>query len=141
MSLLKFMNLRSNWKYSVEASPQQCASAFITAFSGRGGLFAKADWSVSRAGTGAVAVYNGRRGLGALTGAGEGRQGAEMQSAIGSQVKFEIDGSRDGRTLCSMRVGSRGSTLGFTSDARFFRPYLRAVDSELRRLDPSVEAS
>lgn len=138
---LKFMNLRSGWKYRVKASPEQCVTAFMTAFSGRGGLIAKANWSLSRSGRGAVAVYQGRAGIGAITGAGTGRQGAEMQSAIGSEVKFEIEGSHDGRTACAMRVGARGSTMGFTSDARFFRPYLRAADKELQRLDPSLETS
>jgi hypothetical protein len=136
---LKFMNLRSGWKYHVKASPDQCVTAFMTAFSGRGGLIAKANWSLSRSGGGALAVYQGRAGIGALTGAGNGRQGAEMQSAIGSEVRFEIEGSHDGRTICVMRVGSSGSTMGFTSDARFFRPYLRAVDTELHRLDSSLE--
>ena len=64
-----------------------------------------------------------------------------MQSAIGSEVKFEIEGSHGGRTVCVMRVESHGSTMGFTSDARFFRPYLRAVDTELRRIDPSLETN
>jgi hypothetical protein len=138
---LKFMNLRSSWKYRVEASPEQCVTAFINAFSGRGGFLVKANWSVSRSGSGAVAVYNGRAGIGAIAGGGNGRSAAEMESAIGSEVRLEAEGSQDGRTTCSMRVGVRGTTMGFTSDARFFRPYLRAVDAEFQRLDPSVEMS
>ena len=136
---LKFYNLRSNWTYRVDSSPDQCATAFMDAFAGRGGLIAKGNWSVSRAGSGAVAIYQGRAGIGAITGGGTGRQAAEMESAIGTKVKFEVEGSTKGRVACAMRVEARGSTMGFTSDARFFRPYLRAVEKNLRCLDPSLE--
>jgi hypothetical protein len=136
---LKFMNLRSRWKYKIQASPDQCSRAFIEAFSGSGGLIVKANWSVSRSGSGAVAVYQGRAGIGAIGGLLNGRSAAEGDSAVGSEVHFEIEGAEEGRTSCVMRVGSRGSVMGFTADARFFRPYLRAVEVELTRLDPSIE--
>lgn len=135
---LKFFNLRSRWTYDVNGSPDQCATAFFDAFTGRGGLLAKGNWSVSRSSSGAVAVYQGRAGIGAISGGGAGRQAGEMESAIGTKVKFEVEGSTPGRTMCAMRIEARGSTMGFTSDARFFRPYLRAVEKNLRHLDPSL---
>jgi hypothetical protein len=138
---LKFMNLRSRWKYKVQAPPDKCLRAFIDGFSGSGGLIVKANWSVSQSSSGAVAVYQGRAGLGAVGGLLNSRSAAEGDSALGSEVHFEIERAEGGRTSCVMRVGSRGSMMGFTADARFFRPYLRAVEDELCRLDPSVEMS
>ena len=135
---LKFYNLRSRWRYDVGATPDQCAAAFVDAFTGRGGIIAKGNWSVSRSGRGAVATYRGRAGLGAVT-AGGGRQAKEMHSAIGTKVKFEVDPQVSGRTPCLMRLESGGSSFGFTSDARFFRPYLNRVDKNLRRLDALLE--
>jgi hypothetical protein len=137
---LKFYNLRSSWRYELNARPEECVDAFLEAFSGRGGLLAKGNWSVSRNGAGALATYQGRAGIGAIAGAGSGRQAAEMESAIGSVVKFEVKVAAEHRASCTMRIEARGSTMGFTSDARFIRPYLRAVEKNLRRIDPSLEA-
>jgi hypothetical protein len=139
MTPLKFYNLRSRWKYGVGATPDQCAAAFVDAFTGRGGIIAKGNWSVSRSGRGAVAIYQGRAGLGAIAGGGNGRQAKEMHSATGTKVKFEVEPADSRRTRCLMRLESRGSTFGFTSDARFFRPYLRRVEKNLRCLDASLE--
>jgi hypothetical protein len=139
MTPLKFYNLRSTWKYGVGGTPEQCAEAFVDAFTSRGGIIAKGNWSVSRSGRGAVATYQGRAGLGAITGEGNGRQAKEMHSARGTKVKFEVEPGDPSRTRCRMRLESRGSTFGFTSDARFFRPYLRRVEKNLRRLDASLE--
>jgi hypothetical protein len=68
----------------------------------------------------------------------------EADTALGSEVNFEIDGSVDGRTLCTMWLSSSGRAgvgglLGATSDARFIRPYMRAVETQLRQVDASLQ--
>lgn len=133
---------RRTWCYEIRASPTRCIDAFVRAFSGTGGLVVKAHWDVNRTSKGAVAVYKGRKGLGAL--GGLTRTGAlEQDSALGSEVQFEIDESSDERTVCSMWLGLSGRAgiagmLGVTSDARFIRPYMQGVRKEMLALDPST---
>lgn len=59
---------RRRWTYEVSASPSECIKAFTSAFSGRGGLMAKARWNVQTTSNGASATYEGRKGLGAVGG-------------------------------------------------------------------------
>ena len=135
---------RRTWRYDVSASPKQCVDAFARAFSGSGGLVLKASWSVSRKGNGAVAVYKGRKGLGALGGALSRTAALEQDTALGSEVSFEIETAGDGRTVCSMWLESSGRAgiagiFGATSDARFIRPYMQAVEKEMLALDPAAQ--
>jgi hypothetical protein len=130
---------RKTWRYRVAATSEDCVSGFITAFSGSGGLVLKAKWSVTRSPNGAVAVYEGRKGLAVLGTAFSETAQSEEQSAVGSEVRFEIEGTDNGRTICAMWLASRASRIGFTMDGRFFRPYMRAVEDELRRVDPSLQ--
>jgi hypothetical protein len=137
---------RRTWRYVVQAPPSQCVEAFSAAFTGRAGLIVKADWRVSRTRKGAVAVYEGRRGLGALGGVLSRTQALEQDSAVGSEVTFEVEESRGGHVVCSMWLSSSGRAgigglLGVTSDARFIRPYMRAVVDQLRRIDPNVKVA
>lgn len=140
--LMGLLDHRRMWRYRVKASPQQCTDAFGRAFSGRAGL-ANAKWDVRRSGRGAVAVYTGRKGLGALGGILSGTQALEQDTAVGSKVEFRIEESTHGQTTCCMgltfsgRAGI-GGLMGTTSDARFIRPYMQAVEKELRGLDSGL---
>lgn len=63
---------------------------------------------------------------------------------MGSTVTFEIEESRAGQTVCAMWLSYSGRAgvagiLGVTSDARFMRPYMRAVGKQLREIDPNVK--
>jgi hypothetical protein len=130
---------RKTWHYRVAASGEDCVRAFAAAFSGGGGVLLRAKWEVRTQPSGAVAMYRGRRGvIGAATALSQ-MASAEQQGADGSQVKFEVVGPDDDHMICAMWLASYGSRLGFTNDARFFRPYMRAVEDQLRRLDPSVQ--
>jgi hypothetical protein len=130
---------RRTWRYRVAATPEDCVSGFIAAFSGSGGLVIKAKWSVTPAPNGAVAVYEGRKGLAVVGTAFSETAQSEEQSAVGSEVRFEIEGDDNGHTICAMWLASRASRIGFTMDGRFFRPYMRAVEDQLRRVDPSMQ--
>lgn len=44
----------------------------------------------------------------------------------------------DGYTTCAMWLASRATRLGFTSDARFFKSYLRALEAQPRLEDPDL---
>jgi hypothetical protein len=130
---------RKTWRYKIAASPEQCVRGFVEAFSGKGGHVVKAKWSISRTPKGAVAVYQGRRGFATFATAFSETAQAEEQGAIGSEVKFEIEEQGNGSTICSMWLASRATRLGFTNDGRFFRPYMRAVEAQLRQVDPSLQ--
>lgn len=135
---------RRTWRYVVRAAPNQCIDAFFAAFSSSGGLIMKAEWKLSRTRGGATAVYKGRRGIGAMAGMLSKTTAIEQESAIGSTVTFEIEESRGGQVGCAMWLSSSGRAgvaglLGFTSDARFIRPYMRAVEDRLRQIDPDLQ--
>jgi len=130
---------RKKWHYRVAASPSQCADAFTKAFSAGGGLFFRAKWSVESTPDGAVAIYQGRKGLAAAATLLSDMAAAEQDGAIGSEIKFEIVGQDGDHTMCAMWLAVRASRIGFTNDGRFFRPYMRSVESELHRIDPSVQ--
>ncbi|HEX7245802.1 MAG TPA: hypothetical protein VF245_09580 [Solirubrobacterales bacterium] len=137
------MDHRRTWRYAVKGTPNQCVDAFFAAFSGSGGLIAKADWQFSRRRNGAAAVYKGRKGLGALGGVLSKTSALEQSSAVGSTVNFEIEESKGEHVVCAMWLGSSGRAgvaglLGVTSDARFIRPYMRAVEDRLRSVDPHL---
>jgi hypothetical protein len=134
---------RRDWHYEVSAPPADCIRAFTAAFKGKGGLVVKASWSVRTTAQSATATYEGRKGLGAVGAALNKTSGQEADTAIGSQVAFIIQGSDGGRTRCSMSLASSGRSgiaglLGATSDARFIRPYMQAVGTELLKLDPNA---
>jgi hypothetical protein len=137
---------RRTWRYVVQASPNQCTGAFAAAFSGSGGLIMKADWRVSSTRNGAVAVYKGRKGLGAIGEVLSRTSAHEQDTAVGSTVTFEIEETRVGQTVCAMWLSYSGRAgvaglLGVTSDARFMRPYMRAVEDHLRKIDPNLKVA
>ena len=134
---------RRTWRYEVDATSSKCIDAFVRAFSGSGGLLAKTNWDVKQTGSGATAVYEGRKGLGALAGAMSKTSSHEHDTAVGSEVKFQIEESSGSRTVCAMWLGSSGRAgvggiMGATSDARFIRPYMQAVKKEMLALDPTA---
>jgi hypothetical protein len=99
----------------------------------------KAKWAVEAYTDGAVATYQGRAGLMKGLTLLSSRASDEEQGAIGSEVTFEVEDSTDGVSTCAMWLSSRTSTVGFTADGRFFRPYMRAVEDHLRQIDPSLQ--
>lgn len=133
------MDHRRTWRYRLRASPEQCVAKFQEAFTNGGGLLLRAKWSVLRSGNGATAVYKGRGGLAVIGTAFSQTAQSEEQGAIGSEVRFEIEDLSGERVVCAMWLAQRSTRLGFTSDARFFRPYLRAVEGRLRTLDAALE--
>ncbi len=127
------------WHYQVAASPDLCVKGFESAFTGSGGMVAKAKWSLERTEDGAVARYQGRKGLIGAASTMSRMAREEEAGAIGSEVRFRIEEAGDGLTICTMWLANRTTRLGFTNDARFFKPYMRAVETRLRMIDPSVK--
>jgi hypothetical protein len=130
---------QKTWHYRVAASEAQCIQAFADAFSSGGGVILRAKWDVRKAPNGATAAYRGRKGIMGVATSLSDMASAEQAGAVDSEVKFEILGRDGDHTLCVMWLASHGSRLGFTNDARFFKPYMRTVETELRRLDPSTQ--
>jgi hypothetical protein len=133
------MDHRRTWHYRVGAPPEGCVAAFHEAFSGGGGLLARAKWDIKAAPKGAVTVYRGRKGIVGFTTLMSKTATAEQEGALGSEVRFEIVAEEEGFTICALWLSLRGSKLVFTNDARFFRPYMRSVETALRRVDPTVQ--
>lgn len=130
---------RRTWRFRTTASPHQCIKAFTAAFEGSGGVMLQAKWEVTSRASGATAVYGGRAGVvGFITGLSS-RAESEERGAIGSEVEFTVESHDDDHTVCAMWLALRGSTVGFTHDGRFIRPYLRNVANELREIDPDVQ--
>ncbi|MGH3166269.1 MAG: hypothetical protein ACRDN0_10305 [Trebonia sp.] len=77
---------RRGWHYEVAAPPAECIRAFAVAFNGKGGLVAKARWSIRATKNAATATYEGRKGLGAVGGFVSKTSSQEADTAIGSQV-------------------------------------------------------
>jgi hypothetical protein len=133
---------RRTWHFKLTAPPERCLTAFTSAFDGsrRGGpVVARAKWSVSTTGRGAVATYKGRAGLVKGVTMLSSRASNEEDAAIGSQVSFEVEPQGDGLTVCTMWLSSSSNVIGFTADGRFFRPYMRMVQDRLGELDPAMQ--
>ena len=62
----------------------------------------------------------------------------EQADAVGSVIRFVIEETDGQTTLCSMWLAESAQRLSFANDARFMKPYMRAVEDELRLIDPSV---
>jgi len=131
---------RKTWRFVVKGGPQECVAAFADAFT-QGGHIMKAKWDLRRSDSGTVAVYGGRAGLIKGITMLSSRATAEQDNAIGSEVTFEIEQVSGGSVTCAMWLSSRGTAMGFTADGRFFRPYMRAVEDHLRRIDPQITVS
>lgn len=132
---------RKQWEFTLNAPPQRCVQSFMAVFNGtRGGgpLIARAKWTLRQTPKGAVAVYRGRGGvMGFLTLLTE-RGSNEQASAVGSEIAFETRAGDNNTTVCRMWLSLSGSSMGFTSDARFLRPYMRRVEDSLRQVDPHI---
>lgn len=140
---MRLMDHRKTWRFRLHGSSDQCVTAFARAFSKEGGgVLARAKWDVRPSGKGAVAVYRGRSGVIGVATMLSSTASAEQENAIGSEVTFEVEEiTADGTATCAMWLSSGSSTMGFTSDGRFFRPYMRAVEDQLRRIDPAVQVA
>jgi hypothetical protein len=134
---------RKTWRFQLNGSPQQCAEAFRKAFTerGSGGVLAKAKWEVQQSGSQTVAIYRGRAGLIKGMTMLSSTATSEEQAAVGSQVTFQVERAAGGSSTCAMWLSAGSSTLGFTNDGRFFRPYMRAVEGQLRRVDPGLSVN
>jgi hypothetical protein len=131
---------RKTWRFRVGARPEQCVDRFLAAFTGSGGLLLKAKWEIAREGPeAAVATYQGRRGVVVLGTIMSTRVQSEEESAIGSEVRFEVEESDSEHTVCAMWLAASSQIIGFTMEGRFFRPYMRAVEDQLRAIDPEVK--
>jgi hypothetical protein len=136
---LNVFDHRKTWRYSVAAPPEACLRGFAQAFSGGGGVLLRANWEVSVEAGGAIATYLGRKGLVGLMTHISNASVNEEAGAVGSQVEFRIEAEDGGRTICAMWLATKATTFALTNDARFFRPYMRAVEAKLRQLDPSTQ--
>jgi hypothetical protein len=132
---------QKTWRYKVAAPPERCISGFVAAFSGKGGVLLKAKWAVQRTPNGATAVYQGRGGVVGFASALSEMARSEEAGAAGSEVRFEIEQQSAGQTVCAMWLASSSTRLGFTNDARFFKPYMRAVEDQLRLIDPKLHVA
>jgi len=137
---MSILDHRKTWRFQLKGAPGDCVAAFNAAFTapGSGGVIAKAKWEVRQSGNGAAAIYRGRAGLIKGLTILSATATSEEQGAIGSEVSFEIESAAGGQVTCAMWLSSGASTLGFTNDGRFFRPYMRAVEGRLRRVDPNL---
>jgi hypothetical protein len=134
---LRSFDHKRTWRFRVAATPKECLEAFERGFS-KQVVVLRARWEITRSGGESRAIYRGRGGImRAVTGLSKIAT-AEQDGAVGSEVKFVVDGTDDGHTVCSMWLAEYASRIGFTNDARFIRPYLRAVENELRAIDPVV---
>jgi hypothetical protein len=134
---LGILDHKKTWRYSLHAPSASCVEAFRRAFSG-GFHIASARWDVSGSENKATAIYLSRAGVGKLVSILSSRAESEEESAVGSQVSFEAKQEPGGTTTCTLWLSSASKRIGFTSDARFFRPYMRAVERHLRALDPTL---
>ncbi|WP_042406270.1 hypothetical protein [Streptacidiphilus carbonis] len=132
---------RKSWRFTLAAPPDRCLRGFTSVFDGtrRGGpIFTRAKWALKQTPSGAVAAYQGRSGVvGFLTMMTE-KGSHEQAGAVGSQVTFEMDADANGTTVCNMWLNLSSTTLGFTNDARFIRPYMRRVQLSLKEIDPQL---
>jgi hypothetical protein len=137
---------RKQWTFEVNATPESCIQAFSAAFAKGGGpKLMKAKWAITtQPGQNglpvAVARYKGRAGIvGGLSGL-SAMATSEQQGAEDSSVSFAVESNEGGKSTCSMWLGEYGSRMGLTADARFIRPYMQAVETSLRKVDPRLTA-
>lgn len=134
---LRSFDHKRTWRFRVAATPKECLEAFERGFS-KQVVVLRARWEITRSGNELRAIYQGRGGLMRVVTGMSKVATAEQSGAQGSEVKFVVDGTDDGHTVCSMWLAEWASRIGFTNDARFIRPYLRAVETELRTIDTTV---
>lgn len=129
---------RKTYHYEVAAAATACIDAFVRSFESGGGVLLRAKWDLHRSPTDAVATYGGRKGLMAAAAIVSEKASEEQEGAIGSEIRFEIVGHDGDNCYCTMWLAQHGSRLGFVNDGRFFRPYMRSVETEFAKLAPSV---
>lgn len=139
---MALLDHRKTWQFDVTGTPQRCLEAFTSAFTGsKVGGFISLKWDVSHSGGRTLATYRGRSGITKFLTMFSKQSTQEEQAAIGSQVTFEISDGQNGKTTCVMWLSSATTRLGFIADARFIRPYMRAVEGRLRQVDADLIVS
>ncbi len=139
--IVGILDHHKTWRFTLRATPEQCVRGFSSVFDGTrsgGPLITRAKWSVKPSRSSATAVYRGRGGIIGFATLFTQRGSNEQDSAIGSEVKFEAKAEGDGTTVCHMWLSSSATNLGFTSDARFLRPYMQRVQHSLAEIDPNL---
>jgi hypothetical protein len=138
------LDQNKQWDFMVHAPEQACVAAFQSAFL-KGGLLRSAKWRFGVENDGAtsyyqVAVFKGRAGLGGLLNSMSKRGSEQSRAAIGSTIAFST-AEVPGGSRCSMWLKSATTQMGFKNEASLLRHYMRAVESELRKLDPQMQLS
>jgi len=146
-------DLKKTWHFRVNASTDDCVTAFTTAFERRVRVWGvwpvNCGWSVhqeaqSEGAPRYLATYNGRAGVmvpagthGFLSIAPSGER-----LAVGSTVCFQVQRGGSQTTEYSMWLSSFKKGWFFAiADARFIRPYMRRVIRRLKSLDPTLGIS
>lgn len=137
---------RKSWTFTLTASREDCIRAFSDVFASASKQHFNplgSRWDVHTSGRGATAIYRGRAAAMQAVSMLSRTASAEMGSAEGSEVKFEVLGpTMSGQCECRMWLASRSSRmLDSTDDARFIRPAMQKVESALRGLDPRLQVS
>lgn len=140
---MALMDHRKTWRFDVRATPEECVRAFTSALGGKSAVsMRKANWKtrVGKDASGAalaVGVYQGRGGLAKGITLLNQRATKVEEVAMGSELTFQvktIDPAVE-LTECVMWLSVRGTALGMTADAGFFRSYMNDVEAQLRALD------
>ncbi|HST86432.1 MAG TPA: hypothetical protein VLL08_32135 [Kineosporiaceae bacterium] len=140
---MALMDHRKTWRFDVRATPEECVRAFISALAGKSAVsMRKANWEtrVDKDASGAaraIGVYQGRGGLAkGITLLNQRATNVEAV-AVGSELTFSVEtiDPAAGSTKCAMWLSVRGTALGLTADAGFFRSYMNDVEAQLRSLD------
>lgn len=146
-----YKDYTKTWWFEVEATPAQCEQAFAQVFE-RGkaksglGMSHRAKFSVHRvtdqeAGEHLVAVFEGHAGFDRLiqgtVGSMSQTVGAMNANAKGSQVAFRArPGDEPGTTQCQLWL--KNWVQGLSTE---FKRFMKEVERELRRLDPSMRSA
>lgn len=142
MTIMGLLDHSRTWRFTIDAPPSDCASAFARAMAGRGAFGFKSKWrldgGLGGSGTGTIrATYAGRAGVAAALTTLSGHATREADAAVGSELCFEVEAAGS-PTVCALWLAASSTSFGFTADARFFRGYLNAIERQLRQLDPDL---
>lgn len=137
LASLRLLDHRRTWRFRVAAPPAACVQAFNDGFS-KQNIVLRGRWDIDRGPDEATATYKGRGGVMAAVTMLSKTATVEQDGAIGSEVRFTTEQTDDQHTICAMWLASSATKFGFTADARFIKPYMRAVETELRKLDPTA---
>lgn len=137
---------RKSWTFTLSATRADCVRAFSEVFAAASKQHFNplgSKWEVRTTARGAKAIYLGRASAIQAVTLFSRTATAEMESAEGSEVEFEVLGpTNSGQCECRMWLASRSSRIfDGTDDARFIRPAMQKVESALRGLDAQLQVS